>query len=248
MASKRTKDWISRGLALVFGLVFLIGSFYQVSGMFEATPQQLIGQAENQHRAGQNEAALASLQQAKKKVANDARIYLLEGQIYREQKQWQQAQQSLEQARAYATGDPLVYQLLGLTYVQLKKNPEAEAAFKKATNIAPNDGSMYNNLGVFYVQTGNRQAARKAFEKGIQIQPDLADTYLSLGVLNQDEGKPTEASAAFARYLELNPNAPEKSEIASWLMKHPAPKAVPASPVSSQVPAGIASPTPGTDH
>lgn len=224
MPSQRTKTWMSKVLGVVFGFVFLIGSFYQINGMFQTTPEQRIGQAEYQKNAGEYDKALASLAEARKQTPTDGRIYLLEGEVYRAQQKWQQAYDSLKTGEHYGSGNPLLYQMLAMTALELKKPQEAEAAFEKAAQLAPTDGMSYNNLGVYYVQNGKKKQAREAFDKGIKGNPAFPDLYLSRGILNQSEGKNTQASQDFVKYLQLEPQAAERSKLEDWLAQHPAPQ------------------------
>ncbi len=215
-----------RGITLVFGSLFIIGSFQRFGGMLKVTPDQLMSQAEFQVKNKEWDKALTTLKEGTKKAPKETRFDMLTIQILRYQKQFPQALAAIQEAQKKEPKNVDLQQLLALTYLDLKQTSEAEKAFQRATELEPHNAKAHNNLAVFYMKSDKFDLAEKALLQAIQVNKGSKDAHLNLGTLYQKQKKIDKAREQYRAYLQMKPRDKQQvMQVLMWLKKNPDPKA-----------------------
>jgi tetratricopeptide (TPR) repeat protein len=156
--------------------------------------------------AGQDDQARLMLQQAVQKNDNLTMAHQLLGDIYRKQKDFQQA---ANQYQAVARLDPYNYKShynLGLMDQFMGRLEQAITAYLQALTLSPRDLNSNINLGVVYLALGQNQNAIRQLQKAVSIDPDSAAAQFNLGVALDIGAQPLTAELAYRRAIELDPN------------------------------------------
>ncbi len=180
-------------------------------------------------QAGDDDTAIASLNEASQMGPNEDLIWYRLGGAYLEsaKKQTDAAEKMKRNTEAYNDLQKAI---------ELKKNaPKTEGqngAYKQAAELDPaRAGQYYFNLGAVLTNASSDPASKKeaveAFDKAIAADPTRADAYywkgsnmISLASTDANTGKiiaPDGTAEAFQKYLELQPTGPHADEAKAML-------------------------------
>lgn len=155
--------------------------------------------------AGDNNAALSCLVQARKLVPDSPELLTDFGiqadsmQIYKD------ADQALTQARQLAPNNPRV--LYALAHVELdeQKMPEAEANLRAYLKLRPDDATAHYGLGHLLHMMLRNDEAKSELERSIALQPRQTESYFELGEIALQQHQDADARADYTRVLSMNP-------------------------------------------
>lgn len=109
-------------------------------------------------------------------------INMLQGLIYSELEDYQQAELAFRQALEANPKSSMAHSALGYLFYLLKRYEEAIRYFKKAIEIDPNNASAHNNLCYTYSEIGiNLAEALVEGRKAVALDPHSAAYHDSLG-------------------------------------------------------------------
>lgn len=223
--AKSPKKIFLRVVSIIFGILFLVGTYRSISKTYQVTPEQQIALAEARVKEKKWDEALAALADARKKAPNNYRIDFLEGNIHRAQKDLPKALASFEAARAKNPNEASVHQLIGITKLALKQNDGAEAAFLEAVKVEPANYRAHTNLGVYYSQIGKTDKAIASLEQAVKIRPSFGEAHHILGNIYKEQKNEAKTREHYEAFMARKPRIPvqEKVKIMLWLKKHPDP-------------------------
>lgn len=172
----------------------------------------------------QYEAALAELREGRRWRPNDPELYLVAGETYIDNAEYDQAIRELQQALGNA-GDnrEVAFQAqlqLGNVLTRLGDYPQAIARYERARNIHDQRPEAYHALGRAFRATGELDRATSVLQRGRERFPgdsafrdELASIHNELGDQHLAEQRQIEAAAEYLKTLDLNP--PDKTVTAS---------------------------------
>ena len=152
--------------------------------------------------------AIETLQEA---ILADPKLspaYELLGDLYGQQRNWQEAEKNLLAARKYGAPTARLLSNLGLVKERLGAAAEAIDLYKKALEIDPGYAMAYNNLGVYYLNRKEYQMAARSLRQAIRADSQLAEahhnlgkTYFSEALAHEKKKDATEKDKALAKEL-----------------------------------------------
>ena len=136
------------------------------------------------------------------------------GDLYRTDKQYQQAADAYTQALGVTggstPGDWRFYYVRGIAYERSDKFPLAEKDFLHALDLNPNQPQVLNYLGYSWVDKGmNLNRALDMIQKAVQASPNDGYIIDSLGWAYYRLGRYPDAVTQLEQAATLRPNAPE---------------------------------------
>lgn len=240
MASRNKQERILKIMAIVVSPLIAFGMFRRIGGVFKVPPEQMVQRAEVLIKEKHFDEAMAKLQEAKKALPQDSRVWLMEGAILAQRNQPEEALKDYVKAEELDSSNYKVYLEEAVLYGKMKKYKKAEEAFDKVKQLHP-DVLAYYNLGLLYLKMGRFKEARVELEQAQEKNPAFPGTYRSLGILDRREGQLYEAKQNFERYLQLFPKAPDAAELRTWIERNAA--AFDSQSESDSPPASSALPT-----
>jgi tetratricopeptide (TPR) repeat protein/S1-C subfamily serine protease len=133
-------------------------------------------------------------------------LYLLQGNVLSELKQYQEAIGSYNRAIALNPDFAAAYTNRGATYNYLKQYDKALVDFNKAITLNPDDAMAYYNRGITYQELKKYDNAIADFNKAIVLNPDDTIAYNSRGITYQELKKYDNAIADFNKAIALQPD------------------------------------------
>lgn len=136
------------------------------------------------------------------------------GDLYRSDKQYQQAADAYTKALGVTggstPGDWRFYYVRGIAYERSDKFPLAEKDFLHALDLNPNQPQVLNYLGYSWVDKGlNLNRALEMIQKAVQASPNDGYIIDSLGWAYYRLGRYTDAVTQLEQAATLRPNDPE---------------------------------------
>ena len=127
------------------------------------------------------------------------------GNIYKQEKSWDEAERILTAALAINSTDPEANYSLGMVYAQTGDQSKAFIYLQKALSERPAYPEALNNLGVLYLRTHRPDDAVETFEKCISVAPSFDQSYLNLSRVYAIEGNPDKAKSVLRALLVQHP-------------------------------------------
>ena len=148
---------------------------------------------------------------------NSPGLYLLQGEVFLQTKQWDQAQSSF--ARAIELDDKNVRALALLAQLEAARGQpdQAIANYQRAIAVVPNDAGLYIALGTTYESTGNWQQAETTYQKALTIQPENALASNNLAYLMLEHGGSVNVALTLAQTARKGlPDLPNSADTLGW--------------------------------
>jgi Flp pilus assembly protein TadD len=156
--------------------------------------------------AGDPERALVYLDKVLEQNPDNARVYVLAGQIHFESNRLDEAAVAFRKAIEFL---PLsVNGWIGMGDISARKGDPARAAanYGKALELDPDSAEAANGLGLALAKQGNVNDARKYFERAISIRRNYAGAVNNLAVLYSQQGQLNDAIAAWRYGIQVSPD------------------------------------------
>ena len=156
-------------------------------------------------------AAIQVLERLKQRQSKNAENFIRLGDIYRSQKDWDEAifayNKAINLTKKDSKTDWLLYYSRGVALEQSGRWDMAEADFIKALELAPNQPFIMNYLGYAWTEQGiNLKKAEQLIRKAVSLRPK--DGYItdSLGWVLYQTSRFDEAVPILERAVRLRPN------------------------------------------
>lgn len=202
-----------RIFAAMAGTMFFIGTGYGVIGLFTATEEQLLAQAQGAYQDNHLENAHKLVDKVLSKHEEEPSAHFLKGNIYRKEGKNQDALRAYEKAESLGYKEGILFEQMALTYAHVQEGEKAEAYFKKSIAKDPKNPVLHNNLAVLYMQLGQWNDALNSLTVAYHLSPNYAETQRNLGYAHDQVSNPETAIAHYKAYLKLRPNAAEKAQL-----------------------------------
>jgi tetratricopeptide (TPR) repeat protein/S1-C subfamily serine protease len=138
------------------------------------------------------------------KIKPNYEAYNNRGNLYRELRRYQQADEDLNKAQALNPSSASIYNNRGIVYEKLGKYKQAEMNFNQAISLGPSLIQPYQNRGNFYLIRKKYQQAEADFTQAISIDPDFFEAYSSRGNVRINLKKFKEAESDLNRAIDLD--------------------------------------------
>jgi tetratricopeptide (TPR) repeat protein len=172
----------------------------------QATQDYVAGAMAYQH--GDTDTALDDLNNAVRENPDLTMAHVVLGDIYRDKKDYNNAQTHYEIAVHLDPYDYKNHYNLGLTYQFLNKLQEAAQCYLKALSLKANDLNSTMNLGLVYLALNQSDDALAMMKKAVAIAPDSAAAHTNYGVVLDNAGDYPAAELEYRHALELDSNSP----------------------------------------
>ena len=149
--------------------------------------------------------AIAALKHAVELDPGYVRAWLWLGDIYRENKQSDEALEAYRKAVSIDPQQAVSYKALGLTLCSLRKYEEAIPVLQHLIEIAPNDRFGYEMLGIQFVGLKRYAEAMPLLEAALKLDPDAVPVRFQLGEAYLHSGDSEKAIVEYRKTLEHDP-------------------------------------------
>lgn len=156
--------------------------------------------------AGDPERALVYLDKVLEQNPNNARVYVLAGQIHLESNRVEEAETAFR--RALAIQPASVNAWIGLGDVCARQNKAAEAAdnYRKALDFDAKSAEAANGLGLALAKQNRYDEARSFLQRAIEIRRNYPEAINNLAVLYTQQGQVNDAIAAWQYGIQVAPD------------------------------------------
>lgn len=154
---------------------------------------------------GRDHEAAAELKTAIQINPQRADSYVLLGQIYLRNKQYQQAAEQFEKALSIDPNNSDAHYRLGQAYVSLETPEKAIKEYKAALQRAPINADLHYDLGLAYYAAGNQEESITHYARAIVINPKHLAALTNLGFIRVQEGDYGQAIDLLTRARAVNP-------------------------------------------
>jgi tetratricopeptide (TPR) repeat protein len=176
-----------------------------------------------QAEAGQPDQTLALYLQATKDRPREVRFYLLAGQIYAAQQNWDQAKSVYQQALNISPDNPVASN--DLAYVILQQGGNVDIAMnmaQTARRAMPDSPNAADTLGWAYYQKGIYQSAISQFQEALRLNektgaPDNAAVHYHLGLAYEKTNQLSLARQHLEKAVKMNPENTDARKALSQL-------------------------------
>jgi len=172
---------------------------------FPADPTNRELLAEVLARQGQLGQAEAQNLIAKQLAPNDPTIHINLGQIYSEEKKWQEAQKEFEQALEVDPHNTKALWQLAEFLTARNQTSQALDRVHQYVSANPDDKNGHVVFGVLNSQSKNYGLAQAELARAIQLDPTDVQAYLELGKAYQAQGQDDLAIVPYQKALDLQP-------------------------------------------
>ncbi|NLB34504.1 MAG: tetratricopeptide repeat protein, partial [Elusimicrobia bacterium] len=135
----------------------------------------------------------------------DDNEYVLMGENYRDQYQYEQAIKYFKKALEINPENDQIYRELGYCYRNQNKHDISKKYFQKALEINPNDAWNHIALAYYYTDSGQPEQAKICFETALKINPEHKRANAGLGRLCREQGRYEEAVRYLQKAITINP-------------------------------------------
>ncbi|HEX2854150.1 MAG TPA: tetratricopeptide repeat protein [Opitutaceae bacterium] len=126
------------------------------------------------------------------------------GQLFFNQKQWDQARIEFGKATKLEPNNLLPWLGLARAESMMQRTAEAQAAYKQAALLAPKVAMLSVELGDLLNALGNEKEALKEYQSALKKDPAYLDAWVKLGMFHHVRGRPADADEAYAKALTLD--------------------------------------------
>lgn len=156
--------------------------------------------------------ALATYQQSIKDHPREIAFYILAGEMYESQSDWDNAKTMYQKALEIQPNNPLASN--NLAYVMLEQGGNVDMALAMAQTARrgmPDSSNAADTLGWAYFQKGVYKSAIDMFQESLRLNEkrgaaDDPTVHYHLGLAYQKTNQPTQARQQLERVLKINPN------------------------------------------
>jgi tetratricopeptide (TPR) repeat protein len=172
----------------------------------------LVKLGEVQAAEGSASQALATYQQSIKDHPREVAFYLLAGEMYEKQSNFDQAKSMYQQALSVQADNPLASN--NLAYVMLQQGGNVDVALAMAQTARrgmPDSPQAADTLGWAYFHKGVYQSAIDMFQESLRLSEkqgaaDNPEVHYHLGLAYQKANQPVLARQQLERVLKISPN------------------------------------------
>jgi tetratricopeptide (TPR) repeat protein len=154
--------------------------------------------------------ALSTYQNFSQRSPRDVRFYILTGELYESQKNWERAKDVYQKALQIQPDNALASN--NLAYVMLEQGGNVDVALsmaQSARRALPESPNVADTLGWAYYHKGAYGSALDLFKEALKLNKDNADDptlHYHLGLAYQKTSQPGLAKQQFERALKINPS------------------------------------------
>ncbi|WP_082714221.1 tetratricopeptide repeat protein [Geminocystis sp. NIES-3708] len=146
-----------------------------------------------QIQAGETEAGVKALQEAKRLAPEDSSVLFSLGNSYFQLGDYDSAVKELQAGLKINKEVPQAYFDLGNAYFKLTKYSEAISSYQKAVKLEKEFWPAINNIGLVEYEKGQNNKAVESWRKALSIDKNQAEPMLAVAVALYNQGKKAEA-------------------------------------------------------
>jgi tetratricopeptide (TPR) repeat protein len=187
-------------------------AFHKAIELDKNNSDALLKLGEVQAAEGSVSQALATYQQSIKDHPREIAFYILAGEMYESQSEWNNAKAMYQKALEIQSDHPLASN--NLAYVMLQQGGNVDVALAMAQTARrgmPDSSNVADTLGWAYFQKGVYQSAIDMFQESLRLNEkrgaaDDPTVHYHLGLAYQKMNQPAQARQQLERALKINPN------------------------------------------
>jgi cellulose synthase operon protein C len=163
---------------------------------------------------GQAGQAIATYEQSLKTNPRDFRFYILIGELYEYQKDWDHAKDYYQKALGLQPDNALASN--NLAYVMLQQGGNVDVALSMAQTARrgmPDSPNVADTLGWAYYQKGVYNTAVDLFKEAVKKSPDDPTFHYHLGLAYQKTNQPALAKEHLQRVLTIKPDYSDANDV-----------------------------------
>jgi tetratricopeptide (TPR) repeat protein len=164
------------------------------------------------HKRGENDKAIALLEQSIRERPDSAAYHINLGEVYDAVNRGPDAIREFNVALKLDPNSAEVHNDLGAAYFAAGRFDEAIEQFKHTIRLKPDISDAHSNLGGLYLNKNNFDEAIKELDIAIRLNPNNAEAHNNLGTAYLRKARFTEAVERYKEALRLNPNYPDARE------------------------------------
>jgi tetratricopeptide (TPR) repeat protein len=172
---------------------------------------------------GSTEEAIATYQNSIKDNPREASLYILTGELYESQHNWEQAKQMYQKALEIKPENALASN--NLAYVMLQTGGNVDVAMSLAQTARrgmPDSPNAADTLGWVLYQKGAYKSAIDLFQEALRLgektkAPESATVHYHLGLAYEKAEQPALAKQHLQRVLKINPNYSDAADVKKQL-------------------------------
>lgn len=138
-----------------------------------------------------------------------AQAYLMTGQFFMEQGQYELAEQIFQKALNFYDATLENYIALSDLHQRTGNRVAALEILQMSTKQFPFIGKAYNNLAEFYLKIGDIGTAQINFEKATKLDPGLVSAYIGMSLIEQIKGNTSRAEQIVESEYAKKPTSSE---------------------------------------
>ena len=162
--------------------------------------------AASQRKAGDDSAAMATLQAGLTDLPASARLHFLLGLLLVDRGSAPEALESLRKACQLEPSNAEYQHSLGLCLATLERDEEAEICFRQAISLNSRYTAAYHQIGLLQLKANAANEAEQTFRKVLEIDAGYAPAYFRLGKIYYDHNDDPEALKLLEKARDLDPN------------------------------------------
>lgn len=187
-------------------------AFHKAIELDKNNSDALLKLGEVQAAQGSVSQALALYQQSIKDHPREIAFYILAGEMYESQSDWNDAKGMYQKALEIQPDNPLASN--NLAYVMLQQGGNVDVALAMAQTARrgmPDSSNAADTLGWAYFQKGVYQSAIDMFQESLRLNEkkgaaDDPTVHYHLGLAYEKANQPAQARQQLERVLKINPN------------------------------------------